>query len=424
MPGRTTPYDFESVNGYPSTLQIYRILASKFWQVRLFVGRGKYRRETTKCEGKREAIEFAKRFYDEIKIAQRLDFDVHRDTFAACANLLMKRQESLVATNQRDGRILSEDQKKLNLDILPFFGSMSVASITTSTLDDYIAKIGPRKLAPSTISKHLVVIRKVLDQAQRNTYIKSLPKFPSVKRRDNPRPYFTLKEVFKLRDTAKKLAGEGISVRGVPLTMEISDFIVFAVHVFVRPSDLKLLRHRDIEVITDKRDGKKVSYLSIIPPNSKTVVRESFSMLRADEIYERLKKSHAAEGRAEPDDFVFFPQYRNRQYALDTIRRQFEFVLEKAELQRDRFGNKRTLYSLRHSALMLRFDTGDKVDIFVLARNALTSVNQLERFYLSHVESREKIENLQSMCQIASNRDPLFASNCDPSGCVGIGLSA
>jgi hypothetical protein len=30
------------------------------------------------------------------------------------------------------------------------------------------------------------------------------------------------------------------------------------------------------------------------------------------------------------------------------------------------------------------------------AQNALTSVNQLERFYLSHAESKMKIENLQS----------------------------
>jgi hypothetical protein len=36
MSGRTNPYDIENVRGYPSALQIYRIEASKFWQVRLF----------------------------------------------------------------------------------------------------------------------------------------------------------------------------------------------------------------------------------------------------------------------------------------------------------------------------------------------------------------------------------------------------
>jgi len=117
--GRTNPYDIESVSGYPNALQIYRIPASSAWQVRLFVGR-KYLRKSTRCESKAEAVKFAKRFYDDVKLAERLDFDVHRDSFAACANHLMKRQEALVGRGERDERLISEDRKKLAKDILPF----------------------------------------------------------------------------------------------------------------------------------------------------------------------------------------------------------------------------------------------------------------------------------------------------------------
>ncbi len=174
MSGRTNPYEIESVSGYPDALQIYRIPASKFWQVRLFVGR-KYLRKSTKHDGKREAIEFAKRFFDEVKLAQRLDFDVHRDTFAACANKLMERQKGLVSRGERDGRLLSEDKRKLDKDLLPYFGTMAVADITTETLDDYITHIsGERKLSASTINKHLVVVRKVLNEARRRGYLKAL----------------------------------------------------------------------------------------------------------------------------------------------------------------------------------------------------------------------------------------------------------
>src|SRR5680860_1305095 len=155
MVGRTNPYDIESVSGYPNALQIYRIPASSAWQVRLFVGR-KYLRKSTRCESKRDAIEFAKRFYDEVKIAQRLDFDIHRDSFAACANHLMKRQEALVGRGERDDRFLSEDRYKLSKDILPYFGVMAVADVTSQTLDDYIDNISrERKLAPATLNRHL-----------------------------------------------------------------------------------------------------------------------------------------------------------------------------------------------------------------------------------------------------------------------------
>ena len=393
---RTTPFDLQSVPGYPDGLQIYRIPASAFWQVRMFVDR-KYVRKSTGTSDKKLAVKFAKNFYDTIRINQRLDVGVHTDTFQACSNHMMARQQTLVAMGQRDKRIVTEDARKLKADILPFFATKGVADISASTLDDFVAHISlDRKLSPSTISKHLVVIRKVLGEALRRGFIKGLPEFPSVKAKDNPRPYFTPEEYRKLRGTAKRLAVEGHSVRGVPFTEEMYEFIVFALNVFIRPSDLKLLKHQHVVVVNDKPGESKGSYLSILPPNSKTVARESISMPVAAVSYRRLKDRAKAIGLAAPTDFVFFPQYPNREYALQTIRRQFEFILENAELRQDRLGRNRTLYSLRHSALMHRFLKGDKVDIFVLAKNALTSVGQLERFYLSHAASRDKIENLHS----------------------------
>jgi len=393
MVGRTNPYDIESLKGYPNALQIYRIPASSSWQVRLFVGR-KYLRKSTKCESKREAIQFAKRFFDEVKIAQRLDFDVCRDTFAACANHLMKRQEALVSRGERDTRLISEDRKKLTKDILPHFGTMAVADITTETLDDYIDHVSrDRPLSPSTLHKHLVVIRKVLNEARRRGYLKALPPFPTIKRKDNPRPYFTDSEYRKLWQTASRLAKEGLKVRYVPLTDEIWDFIVLHVNVFVRVSDLKTLKHRHVQVV--KESGTQ--YLLLSAAKSKTVNRDSATMPFAVDVYERLLERHKKGGFGKADDYVFFPEYQNRTYALQTMRRQFEFILERAGLKEDARGRVRTLYSLRHTALMFRLLKGDNVDIFLLARNALTSVDQLERFYLSHVESRTKIENLQSM---------------------------
>ena len=112
MVGRTNPYDLEPIKGYPK-LQIYRIPASSFYQVRLFVGRNYLRKSTQGVRAKAEAIKFAKRYYDDVKLAERLDFEIHQDTFAACANLLMKRQQDMVARGERDDRFIAEDRKKL-----------------------------------------------------------------------------------------------------------------------------------------------------------------------------------------------------------------------------------------------------------------------------------------------------------------------
>lgn len=392
MKARTNPQEVQGVPKYPESLQIYRIAASRFWQVRLFVDR-KYIRKSTKCLDRDDAIEFAKQFYDEIRIAQRLDFNVHTDTFAACANHLLKRQEALINRGERNGRINIDDKGKLDKDILPFFGTLGVAEITTLKIEEYLDQLSSqRKLSPSTLAIHLVVIRKVFNEAKKRGFIKSLPIFPTIRRRDNPRAYFDDVDYKKLRDTAKKLATEGIKVRYVPLTIELYELILFSVNVFVRLSDIKNLRHKHIRIVRDK----KTEYLSITPPESKTVIRESVSMRTAVAVYERLREMHQKDDLASENDYVFFPKYTNRDYALQTMRRQFEFVLKKADLKFDRNERPRTLYSLRHTALMFRLLKSENIDIFMLARNALTSVSQLERFYLSHAESKMKIENLQS----------------------------
>ena len=63
---------------------------------------------------------------------------------------------------------------------------------------------------------------------------------------------------------------------------------------------------------------------------------------------------------------------------------------------RPQIRSRRTTYSLRHYALQTRLNkSGGKVNIYDLARNAGTSVNQLERFYLKRMKvSKKQRENL------------------------------
>ncbi len=78
----------------------------------MFVDR-KYVRKSTGTDDRAQAIEFAKKLYDSIRINQRLDVSVHTDTFHACAQHLIRHQESLVASGQRDAQIVTEDRRKL-----------------------------------------------------------------------------------------------------------------------------------------------------------------------------------------------------------------------------------------------------------------------------------------------------------------------
>ena len=83
---------------------------------------------------------------------------------------------------------------------------------------------------------------------------------------------------------------------------------------------------------------------------------------------------------------------------MRNMQRQFNYILEKCDLKNTYDGQVRTPYSLRHYALQTRLlKSKGKVNIFTLAKNAGTSVNQLERFYLKNLElDDETVKNLQS----------------------------
>ena len=112
--------------------------------------------------------------------------------------------------------------------------------------------------------------------------------------------------------------------------------------------------------------------------------------------YERMRKRYANVGGA---DYIFPPLYTNRATAARIFERQFNLLLDRNGLKHDPMTNfNRSVYSLRHTAICMRIILRHgQVNIFNLAKNAGTSVNQIERFYARHLPlSREMAKNLQS----------------------------
>jgi hypothetical protein len=119
-------------------------------------------------------------------------------------------------------------------------------------------------------------------------------------------------------------------------------------------------------------------------------------MPAAVSVYQRILKrfpNHKAE------DYIFLPDYTNRITAGKIIQRQFKDLMERADIIKDPFtGLKHSIYSLRHTAICMRIILSEgKVNIFNLAKNAGTSVDQIERFYARNLPlSAEMARNLHS----------------------------
>ncbi len=82
------------------------------------------------------------------------------------------------------------------------------------------------------------------------------------------------------------------------------------------------------------------------------------------------------------------------------IQRQFKLVMQRAGIQQDPFtGSKHSIYSLRHTAICMRIILSEgQINIFNLAKNAGTSVDQIERFYARNLPlSAEMARNLHGL---------------------------
>ena len=108
------------------------------------------------------------------------------------------------------------------------------------------------------------------------------------------------------------------------------------------------------------------------------------------------KMGSGKDGKVMEDDYVFMPHYKNRGYALKQLQRQWEILLWHTGLGTGPAGEERSLYSLRHTAIMYRLLFGNGINMLALARNARTSVEKIDRFYAKPLSGEMNIDMLQS----------------------------
>lgn len=385
--------------GYPDKLVIFQLPASSYWWVRYYT-QGKVVKRSTKTQNQREAIEFAKRFYEDILLRERNLLPITKSpTFERCARLLLEEQQHLIDRGERNPKLNDNDRQKLEKDILPFFKGFDIKDVSFKHLNDYLAMLSKRNLAPATLKIHLNLIHKILVLAEREGLLDRTPVMPKIRSKDAPRGHFSEQEYERLKKVTREVIKEGLVARYKQVTDEMRHLITFMVNTFLRPSDVKTLRHRNIEVVEGKHN-----YLRILTETSKTSRDAVVTMEAAVGIYRDLVQHQQSRGLpCGRDDFVFFPDVTNRDYAMQTMRRQFDAILDRANLKTTASGQPRTLYSLRHTAIMLRLLLGD-IDHITLARAARTSPEMIDRFYASGLSAEMNIDKVQSIRK-AMNRD-------------------
>lgn len=406
---RTVPIvgTLQTVPGYPEKLKIYRIAASSFWQVRYYdeIAAKTIKRSTGQLQ-KAPALKEAKALYERILINRHNGVATRKNSrFDVCAKGMMEMQAARVARKEISEAAHQNDQYFLDGTILPEFREIDIAEITYDTLERFIGKIGARLSASST-QRYLGLIRKVLEYAANRQLLQAVPKFPKVQKQDSPRGWFRPDEYAALVTRAKQLVGtevvlrnaakpgqkQGNVVRRLQITNDLPNMIEFVAHSFIRPTDLKNMQHKHVEVIR-----KNHTFLRLTLPESKKHDKPIATLEKAVGIYEKMKAATSKKEGAISEDYVFMPEYANRDTALRRLQQQFNYLLEDLGYKKGALGEERTIYSLRHTCIMFRLLDGDNIDLLTLARNARTSVDMIERFYASQLTGEMNIDSLQSV---------------------------
>jgi hypothetical protein len=385
-------------------LAVYKVNASPFYRARMWsAAQGKYLVKSTQETTKAAAIVAAEAMFEALRSKGVIGSVPRSHTFETFAEKLIARQAARAKAGRGHPQHAKNDEYILRLKgagLIAYFGNRDVTTIRPGEINAYVEWLQTqrgRELTPSTLNKYVNVFRKTLNIAVEEGTLTSLPAITSVPRLDNPRPFFTFEplvagknDLAKLHDVAVQLAAEEARVRGGVVTGELVDLIHFMIFSFVRPtvSELFAIRHRHVTVADDPLR------LIIKIVKGKTGGRETSTLPECVDVYERICERFS---QRSPDDFLFLPSYANRKTANRQMQNQFNLALARAGLKTDpETGLKHSLYSLRHTAICMVIVRSDaQVDVFTLARNAGTSVDQIERFYTGRLPiTREQARNL------------------------------
>jgi len=382
---RHNPVDVRTIRGFPENLKLFRMSASKYWYVRMYI-RGRASsgvKKSTRCENIKDAEEFAVSWYEDRILEKRTFKEIGAETFKVYADRFQETQQQQIRRGELVPSMFKEDQLKLKKDILPTLGNTHISKIDYNNVNSFIDELRiDRNLSQSTLKKYVVLIRKVLKEAERDRVLNYIPNLPTITRKEFPRPWFKPEEYKMLLSACRDLRDNPKDTFNFSWE-EMYDFIVFMVHSFLRPSEWKYLQNRHIRL--QNQHGVEQLVISVPNPKTKKGLLDSTTTEVAADIYkEKILKRH--DGR---NDYIFFNDIKDRErYASDRISRMFRVLCEHAELTTDSYGQKHTTYSIRHSALCFQILKTKGEGLFALAKNARTSVEMLEKFYLSHLTSQ------------------------------------
>jgi integrase len=262
-----------------------------------------------------------------------------------------------------------------------FFATKRLKEITTTVLadlNDWLRDNSRNKtLAPSSSKRYAADVRQFLNWCVDRGYLDALPKLPKLRTVTNRRPNFDNKDWAKVTARLKEFVVADYPWIVRDRTM-LANYVLILANTGIRVGEARNLRWCDLREIPSPEGTNKPADIALFV-NGKTGPREVVA--RKPEVknyFKKILELREGELKRKPDneDYVFC----NRDGTpIGSFKKSFAALLRDAGAEKDAHGNKRTIYSLRHTYATFRLQEG--VHQFVLAKNMGTSVVMLEKHY-------------------------------------------
>ena len=357
-------------------VHVYRRDNSSRWQCATYLA-GKNRRVSTKEESLAKAKDFAEDWYLQLRGKARAGELVFEKTFRDAAEQF-EREYQIITEGQRSPIYVKGHSTRLRLHLVPFFGNMGLSQITPGQVQEYrihrheetVAKNG-KPPARNTMHQEIVVLRQTLKTALRHGWLDRLPDLSEPFRASGKishRGWFSPEEYKKLYTATRARANKPKNPRYKWESEQLHDYVLFMANTGLRPDEANRLEYRDVKIVEDEAIKQTILEIEV---RGKRGVGYCKSMSGAVRPFERLVKRN----NPQPTDRVFPKTHRE---LINTI-------LDEEGLKKDREGQPRTAYSLRHTYICLRLMEG--ADIYQIAKNCRTSVEMIEKYYASHLKN-------------------------------------
>ena len=355
------------ISVFEGRVKLYRRSGSQYWQARARLHASVYRKTTGEM-----SLDLAKHIAEEwyLDLRSGVSCTDRKETvdFRRVANIFAQEWGAQANKNRH---YIETTLGKLRNYIIPYMGSFDISDINTALIDKYRQYRIQAECAParSTLDKEIVVIRQVLDVARRRGWIEGVPETTSPFR-DNSRlvrrAMFDEKAVYRLFHAMDERIKNPRKRLYQYQAKQLFDYCLLILCTGLRPDEANRLQYRDCAI----RGG-----LLDIDVRGKRGVGRCISLPMAVSVYHRMVSRNSPH----PED-VMFPIFSKR---------MFRTILLQHGLQFDRDGQRRTVYSLRHSYISFRLKAG--ADIYEVAKNCRTSVQMIEKYYAAHIVNERNI---------------------------------